>query len=76
MDKEQLNFRSFTDRAEGEGLGVISSTWNLDGTPTIYIVDHKGVIRYRRLGIPDKKAIDEALDALIQEAERENKRER
>jgi hypothetical protein len=29
------------------------------------VVDHKGIIRYRRLGIPDKKAIDEVLDALI-----------
>jgi hypothetical protein len=73
MDREQLNFRSLTDRADGEGLGVISSTWNLDGTPTIYIVDHKGVIRYRRLGIPDKQAIDEALEALIIEAERKEK---
>ena len=53
MDKEQLNFRSFTDTANGEGLGVISSAWNLQGTPTLFVVDHKGVIRYRRLGIPD-----------------------
>jgi hypothetical protein len=75
MDKEQLSFRSFTDTADGEGLGVISSKWNLDGTPTIYLVDHKGVIRYRRLGIPDKKAIDEMLDTLIKEAEGSDKQE-
>jgi len=42
-----------------------SSTWNLDGTPTIYVMDHTGIFRYRRLGIPDKNAIDEVLDALI-----------
>jgi hypothetical protein len=75
MDREQLHFRSFTDTADGEGLGVIGSSWNLDGTPTIYVVDHKGVIRYRRLGIPDKKAIDEVLDTLIREADAENKEE-
>lgn len=69
MEKAQLNFRSFADREDGEGLGVISSRWNLDGTPTLYILDHKGVIRYRRLGIPDKKAIDETLEMLIKEAE-------
>jgi peroxiredoxin len=71
MTKEQLDFRSFTDTeaADGEGLGVIGSTWNLDGTPTLYVVDHKGIIRYRRLGIPDKKAIDEVLDTLLKEAE-------
>ena len=75
MDKEQLNFRSFTDTADGEGLGVISSTWNLDGTPTIYVVDHKGVIRYRRLGIPDEKVIDEVLNLLIKDAEGNDERE-
>ena len=75
MDKAQLNFRSFTDTADGAGLGVISSTWNLDGTPTLYVIDHKGVIRYRRLGIPDKKAIDEMLDTLIKEAEVNDKKD-
>ena len=76
MDKEQLNFRSFTDTAAGEGLGVISSAWNLNGTPTIYVLDHKGVIRYRRLGIPDHKAIDDVLDTLIKEAEGGGKNEK
>jgi len=69
MDREQLNFRSFTDKAAGEGLGVIASTWNLGGTPTLFIIDHKGIIRHGRTGIPDRKALDEILDALIKEAE-------
>ena len=76
MDKEQLTFRSFTDTADGEGLGVISSAWNLEGTPTLFVVDHKGVIRYRRLGIPDKEAIDEVLNKLIKEAEGNDKKEK
>ena len=68
MDKEQLNFRSFTDKADGEGLGIISSAWNLMGTPTLFVMDHKGVIRYIRRGIPDATAIDEMLKKLIKEA--------
>ena len=68
MDKEQLNFRSFTDTV-ADGLGVIGSAWNLFGTPTVFVLDHKGVIRYRQIGIPDKKAIDEVLNKLIKEAE-------
>jgi peroxiredoxin len=68
MDTEQLTFRSFTDKSDGEGLGVISSAWNLMGTPTVFIVDHTGVIRYIRRGIPDAKAIDEKLNELIQAA--------
>ena len=47
MDREQLNFRSFTDKATGDGLGVIGSAWNLFGTPTIFVLDHRGVIRYK-----------------------------
>ena len=75
MDKEQLNFRSFTDAADGEGLGVISSAWNLMGTPTVFVVDHKGVIRYIRRGIPDARAIDDVLNKLIKEAEGNGKKE-
>ena len=76
MDKEQLNFRSFTDTEDGAGLGVISSAWNLQGTPTLFILDHKGVIRYLRRGIPDEKVIDEVLSKLIQEAEGNGKQEK
>ena len=73
MDKEQLNFRSFTDTADGEGLGVISSAWNLMGTPTLFVLDHMGVIRYSRRGVPDAKVIDEVLNKLIKEAEGNDK---
>src|SRR5437667_6136191 len=76
MDKEQLHFRSFTDTAAGEGLGVIGSAWNLFGTPTVFVLDHEGVIRYRQIGIPDKQAIDEVLNKLIKEAEGNNKKEK
>lgn len=70
MDKEQLHFRSFTDTADGEGLGVISSAWNLLGTPTLFVMDHKGVIRYIRRGIPDVKIIEEVLNKLVKETDR------
>src|SRR5262249_4894165 len=76
MDKERLPFRSFTDRADGEGLGVIGSAWNLFGTPTVFVLDHKGVIRYRQIGIPDKKAIDGVVKELIREAEANHKKEK
>ena len=76
MDKEQLNWRSFADTADGEGLGVISSAWNLQGTPTLFVLDHKGMIRYRWLGSPGEKVIDEALNKLIKEAEGNDKKEK
>ena len=76
MDKEKLNWRSFADMPEGDGLGKISTAWNLQGTPTLFVLDHKGVIRYRQIGIPDKKAIDEVLNKLIKEAEGNDKKEK
>src|SRR5262245_26266159 len=76
MDREQLHFRSFTDTREGEGLGVISSAWNLIGTPTVFVIDHKGVIRHVRRGIPDLKVIDDVLNTLVKEAEGNKQKEK
>src|SRR5262245_9013414 len=69
MDSERLTFRSFTDKKDGEGLGVIGSAWNLFGTPNVFVIDHKGNIRYRAMGYQDAKAIDELLNKLIKDME-------
>ncbi len=71
MDKEKLPWRSFADRGP-IGQGAIASKWNLSATPTFYVLDHKGVIRYKWVGSPGTKAIDAALEKLIQEAEGKN----
>ena len=42
--------------------------WNA-ATPTYYVIDHRGKIRYKWVGSPGTKAIDAALEKLIQEAE-------
>jgi hypothetical protein len=44
--------------------------WNLSATPTLYLIDHKGVIRYKWAGAPGEKLLDAALDKLIKRAER------
>jgi peroxiredoxin len=59
MDKEKLNWRSFVDK------GAIAEKWKPAGTPAFYIIDHKGVIRYKWAGAPGAKAMDAALDKLI-----------
>ncbi len=66
MDKEKLNWRSFADP------GAINAKWNAS-TPSYYVLDHKGVIRHKWIGNPGEKAIDAALEKLIQEAERDAK---
>lgn len=74
MNREQLSFRSFTDAAGTDGLGVIGSAWNLTGTPTIFVLDHKGVIRFRWRGITDENVIYEVLNKLLKEAEGDGKK--
>jgi len=62
MQKEKLNWRSFADHR------VINARWASRGTPTYYIIDRKGVIRFKWMGYPGAKAIDDALDKLIKDA--------
>ena len=68
MEKEKLTWRSFADPGE-LGQGAIVTRWNFPATPTMYVIDHKGVIRYKWVGGPGEKAIDAALAKLIQQAE-------
>jgi hypothetical protein len=77
MDKEKLSWRSFADPRDEKEEGFarpICDHWNLEGTPTMYLLDHKGVIRYKWLG-PSEKAIDAAIAKLLKEAEQDEKKE-
>jgi len=65
MAKEKLNWRSFVARE------ATNTQWNDPGTPTYYVLDHKGVIRYKWVGNPGDNALDTALEKLIKEAEKD-----
>ena len=67
-EKERVTWRSFAD-AGNAGAGPIATRWNLSATPTLYAIDHAGVIRYKWAGAPGEKALDAALDRLIKAAE-------
>jgi hypothetical protein len=68
VDKEKITWRSFVDAGQA-GSGAIAKAWNHSATPTMYVLDHKGVIRYKWAGAPGEKVIDAALEKLIAEAE-------
>ena len=55
------------------GAGPIATQWCLSATPTMYAIDHEGVIRYKWAGAPGPKVIDAALDRLIKVAEQNGK---
>jgi hypothetical protein len=67
MEKEKITWRSFVD-AGNAGAGPIATRWNLSATPTFYLIDHKGVIRYKWAGAPGENVMDAALDKLIKAA--------
>ena len=69
MEKENITWRSFWNGPDGTG-GPISTKWNVRGWPTIYVVDAKGVIRFKNVR---GEAMDKAVDQLLKETEKDGK---
>ena len=67
LKKENITWRSFWNGPDGTS-GPISSRWNISGWPTLFLIDHEGVIRYRWLGAPEGDVIDKAIDELVAKA--------
>jgi len=65
IKKENMTWRSWWDG--GSTQGPIAKAWNVKGWPTTYVLDGKGVIRYRDVR---EKEMDKAVDALLAEMEK------
>ncbi len=63
LKEKNLTWRSFWNGPEGTS-GPISTKWNVTGWPTIYVMDHNGVIRYKNVR---GEKMDEAVTALLAE---------
>jgi hypothetical protein len=63
--KYDLNWRSWWDGMNGS----IALQWKVPGLPAVYLLDHKGLIRWENLGTPDLKVMDHLIEQLVQEAE-------
>ncbi len=63
--EKELTWRSWWDG--GSRQGPIATTWNIKGWPTIYVLDHKGVIRGKNL---KNKELDTIIDELLAEIEK------
>ena len=64
---ERITWRSFWNGGSTEG--PISQQWRVRGWPSIWVIDAKGVIRYRNVRGPD---MDKAVDTLLAEMEKGN----
>jgi hypothetical protein len=62
--KEGLTWRSFWDG--GSTDGPIARQWNVSGWPTLYLIDHRGVI-VGRVGVREKD--QELIEQKVKEAE-------
>ncbi len=71
IEKEEITWPSWRDGNGGNARGPIFRQFNIRRWPTLYILDHRGVIRHKFLDPPGNRKLDAAIDALIQEAERE-----
>ncbi|MBM4001192.1 MAG: TlpA family protein disulfide reductase [Planctomycetes bacterium] len=63
MKEKGITWRSWYDQNTS---GPIATQWNVHGWPTIYVLDAKGVIRYKNVR---ERELDEAVDKLLAEAE-------
>jgi predicted GTPase len=63
LKRENITWRQVID---GNTRGPLATSWNVKGWPTIYILDAKGVIRYKDLR---NEKMEEAVKTLLKEAE-------
>ncbi len=63
--KHHLNWRSWWDAG-----GAIAGRWKVKGFPTLFLIDHNGVVREHMEGAPSNpKQLDEMIERLVKEAE-------
>ncbi len=65
MGEENITWRSFWNGPKGTS-GPISEAWNVQGWPTIYVIDHNGVLRFKNVR---GEEMDKAVDTLLAEME-------
>jgi hypothetical protein len=65
MHRENITWRSWWDG--GSTHGPIATKWQIESWPSIYVLDHKGKIRYSNL---HPENLDRAVDKLLKEVEK------
>ena len=63
MEREQITWRSWWN---GGQAGPLTAKWRVHMWPWFFIIDHKGVIRFKQVR---EKTMDEAVYQLVKELE-------
>lgn len=62
--KYNLTWRSWWDESNN-----IALAWKVRGWPTLFLLDHKGVVRWQGADVPDHKDLERRIEQLVKEAE-------
>jgi peroxiredoxin len=77
-DDEKKTLQNFLEKNEmpwvhwwdnGPESAVLKS-YRVRAFPTLYVIDHTGIIRHKWVGAPDEKKLDEAIEELVKVAEK------
>jgi hypothetical protein len=72
LKKEQITWRSWWDGGgNANEVGPIAKRYNTHVWPTLYLLDHHGVIRHKFLGSPDAKRLESLIEPLVRAAEQD-----
>lgn len=63
VKEKEINWRSFWNGQRGTA-GPISTQWSVTSWPTIYVIDAKGVIRFKNVR---GEELDDAITSLLKE---------
>ena len=64
-----MTWRSFRDHTENE-QAAITRHWKVIGYPTLYLIDHHGIIRKRWIGGPTPEELTHMTSVLVDAARR------
>ncbi len=73
LKTHQINWRSFWCGQQGTG-GKIPRDFKVQGWPTLYLIDHNGVIRKKWTGAPSAAILDREIEKVVKEAESASKK--
>src|SRR6516162_6847687 len=69
LKENEVTWRSFQNQRKEKN--AIADEWNVRGWPTLYLIDHKGVIKNKWLGSPGNEVLDKEVEKLVELAEKD-----
>jgi peroxiredoxin len=66
VDAKKVTWKSWAD---GPLPGPIATRYQIEGVPTMYVIDGQGVIRFKFGGVVEGPALEEAVESLLAEVE-------